>query len=54
MTNPYENRLHQIEILLHAYNKEDKERYTEEITALHEERKTILEQIGDTLWQQYE
>lgn len=41
MTNPYENRLHQIEILLHAYRQAEEE-YPEEITNLEEERTGIL------------
>lgn len=47
MTNPYEQRLFQIQILLNAYKKEDAQRYTEEITKLEEEQKTILHEIGE-------
>ena len=47
MTNVYENRLHQIQILIHAYNKEDKERYKDEVKALQEEQTHILRELGD-------
>lgn len=44
MTNPYENRLHQIEILLHAYKQAD-QTYKEEIKTLETERQQILNEL---------
>lgn len=41
MTNYFEQRLHQIEILLHAYRSEDGD-YEDEIQGLEEERTGIL------------
>ena len=42
-TNYYEYRLHQIEILLNAYNKESQ--YKDEILKLKEERDQILNEL---------
>lgn len=42
MTNRYEYRLHQIEVLLNAYQKEDMEMYSNEIQELETERTSIL------------
>lgn len=42
MTNRNEYRLHQIEILLNTYRKENPEFYKDEITALETERTSIL------------
>ena len=44
MTNYYEYRLHQIEILLHALDV-DKDRFIDEISKLKEERDSILQGI---------
>ena len=42
MTNRNEYRLHQIEILLNTYRKENPECYKDEIDALETERTSIL------------
>lgn len=46
MTNYYEHRLHQIEILLRAYTTEnDGEGFEKEVEALKEERNLILDEL---------
>ncbi len=45
MVNKYEQRLYQIEILLHAYKTNDGS-YDEEITALESERDSILSELN--------
>ena len=45
MVNKYEQRLYQIEILLHAYKTGDGS-YDEEITALESERDSILQELN--------
>ena len=56
MTNRNEYRLHQIEILLNTYRKENPEFYKDEITALETERTSILLDMKfkewKALWQQ--
>jgi hypothetical protein len=42
MCNKNEYRLHQIEVLLNAYRKEDEEEYKDEIEELETERTSIL------------
>lgn len=47
MSNHFEHRLYQIQILLHAYTQEDAQKYKEEIEALQQERNNILQEIGE-------
>lgn len=47
MTNYYEYRLHQIEILINALLV-DEDRFTDEITELKEERDSILQGLHAT------
>lgn len=47
LTNVYENRLHEIQVLIHTYKTQDKAEYTEEINKLQQEENEILKQIGD-------
>lgn len=46
MTNMYEHRLHQINIILNAYTQENNNKYAEEIKQLEEERNNILQEIN--------
>lgn len=45
MTNYYENRLHQINILIKAYTDEDEQAYTDEVQKLVNEKTEILKHI---------